>query len=299
MPCVETSFGCCTKKSLVIFNSTAMIGCWNDQDKIESNNRKRVNKMWASSSSAERKKERCLFNPYEGGGGDGFHPPLLSHRERVFVGRRYMHTFIGKVLGLFAVTHAILAKVNPSQNRAPLNRRDISCFTNDTETVRAFVGGNSSGKSFHIVVARYEERLSHLAWMSKYPHTVYNRGDLISNDEEINKNSSYSRQFLCPDNIGRESFLYLFHIVNTYHNLDDVLIFTQADNGKENEMFRKKVENLITGREHFSLENDGFAFFLNSCASAFEKLHMDHLGKTHKIDNVASVFHKSFKGVGR
>jgi hypothetical protein len=69
---------------------------------------------------------------------------------------------------------------------------------------------------YEIVVARYNENIE---WLhSERDHCIiYNKGNLLNISNEI----------LLP-NIGRESHTYLYHIINNYHKLADITIFTQA-----------------------------------------------------------------------
>lgn len=66
-----------------------------------------------------------------------------------------------------------------------------------------------------IVVARYNEDL---AWLKPYEQhcLIYNKGEAID-----------LPSILLP-NIGRESHTYLHHIIENYHRLDDVTLFTQG-----------------------------------------------------------------------
>jgi hypothetical protein len=76
--------------------------------------------------------------------------------------------------------------------------------------------------TYTIVVAKYLENID---WISKY--------DIISNtiiydkSGEADLDSSYN--IIPIKNFGRESHSYLYHIINNYDNLSDVLIFTQGD----------------------------------------------------------------------
>jgi hypothetical protein len=68
-----------------------------------------------------------------------------------------------------------------------------------------------------IVISRYKEDLS---WTSRLDPNVkkfiYNKGE-INND------------FISLPNIGRESHTFLYHIVNHYQDLTDIIIFTQGN----------------------------------------------------------------------
>lgn len=111
------------------------------------------------------------------------------------------------------------------------------------------------GPDVLIVVARYRENLSPLSWIKAYPHLVYNRGldtvDFTSTAMSINT--------------GRESYIYLHHIIKHYHELSNVTIFLQADasnnpGGVHSPSVRSNVEGLASGRMTLPAESDGFAF---------------------------------------
>jgi len=72
-----------------------------------------------------------------------------------------------------------------------------------------------------IVVSRYNEDL---VWLNEYPfnqfeYIVYNKGD----NEEFEKNNV--KQIVRLDNVGRCDHTYLYHIVNNYNNLSNIIVF--------------------------------------------------------------------------
>lgn len=69
-----------------------------------------------------------------------------------------------------------------------------------------------------LVVARYEEDIS---WVSKYSDNmiIYNKGST---------NSIPSDKVYDLPNVGREAHTFLWHIVNNYDHLDDLLVFVQG-----------------------------------------------------------------------
>jgi lipopolysaccharide biosynthesis glycosyltransferase len=72
-----------------------------------------------------------------------------------------------------------------------------------------------------IIISRYNEDLE---WINEYPfnqfqYIVYNKGV----NENFCKNNV--KQIINLPNVGRESHTYLYHIVNNYDNLSDILIF--------------------------------------------------------------------------
>lgn len=85
--------------------------------------------------------------------------------------------------------------------------------------------------SRHLVVAKYKEDVS---WLSKVniPYTVYDKSD----DPML-----YS--FRLP-NVGREAHTYLYYIVENYHRLPDVVIFSQGDPISHTRNFIEKIHRL-------------------------------------------------------
>ena len=70
--------------------------------------------------------------------------------------------------------------------------------------------------SYNIVVARYNEDIEWLR--SEMDHCIiYNKGDALHLDHEIRLK-----------NVGRESETYLQYIITHYHELPEVVVFTQA-----------------------------------------------------------------------
>lgn len=71
--------------------------------------------------------------------------------------------------------------------------------------------------SYKIVVARYNENID---WLSSEINNciIYNKGNRLNVKNEI-----------MLENIGRESETYLNYIIINYHNLPDVVVFTQAN----------------------------------------------------------------------
>jgi len=71
--------------------------------------------------------------------------------------------------------------------------------------------------SYKIVVARYNENID---WLKdEIQHCIiFNKGETLHIENEVHL-----------DNIGRESETYLHYIIENYHNLPDVTIFTQGN----------------------------------------------------------------------
>jgi hypothetical protein len=72
-----------------------------------------------------------------------------------------------------------------------------------------------------IIISRYNEDLE---WINEYPfnqfqYIVYNKGT----NKDFCKNNV--KQIINLPNVGRESHTYLYHIVNNYENLSNIVIF--------------------------------------------------------------------------
>ena len=72
-----------------------------------------------------------------------------------------------------------------------------------------------------IVVARYNEDL---IWLNEYPfnqfeYIVYNKGD---NDNFVKTNV---KNIINLKNVGREGHTYLYHIIENYNNLSNIIVF--------------------------------------------------------------------------
>ena len=77
-----------------------------------------------------------------------------------------------------------------------------------------------------VVIARHREGVSHLQWLRDYPHVIYNRGGDRAFKEEGYwlplKHVHFER------NVGRESFIYLSHIIDNYDRLANITVFSQV-----------------------------------------------------------------------
>lgn len=76
-------------------------------------------------------------------------------------------------------------------------------------------------KNVDIVVARYNENLE---WINEYPfnqfqYIIYNKG---LNDNFCKNNV---KEIINLQNLGKCDHTYLYHIINNYHNLSDIIIF--------------------------------------------------------------------------
>lgn len=140
----------------------------------------------------------------------------------------------------------------------------------------------STYRPIHVVVARFREPIGHLAWLSKFPHTIYSRGG-----GEISPMSSASPLHIVErlENVGREAFIFLDHIVKHFDHLAEVNVFTQAVQNVRTlyteEDFQSDVQKLAQSAKNrstlLSEENDGFVFLVPWCESSLHPVHMKNL----------------------
>lgn len=103
-----------------------------------------------------------------------------------------------------------------------------------------------------------------LGWVRQYPHIVYNRGRHF-----VDYNCTHLKE-----NVGREGYVYLRHLIENYYRLANITVFLQADSSASpkfvhSRTFRANVENLASGNITLPAESDGFAFLgvENNCMS--------------------------------
>lgn len=133
--------------------------------------------------------------------------------------------------------------------------------------------------NINIIVSRYNEDLE---WINEYPfnqfqYIVYNKG---INDDFCKNNVT---QIINLPNVGRESHTYLYHIVNNYNNLSDILIFFPGSLNitHKKEKSIKILNNIISN-------NYTNAYFIgNHETNIFETF------KDFKIDNYLSSCSKN------
>eukprot|EP01036_Dinobryon_divergens_P031950 gene31950-41445_t len=152
-----------------------------------------------------------------------------------------------------------------------------------------------------IIISRFEEGVDHLSWLKDYPHIIYNRGPAIvppdSNASDANLHSLRTVDVL--DNVGRESFIYLSHIVHRYHKLHEINIFSQAEQrvptvpSYDDNCFKKDVEDLVAGNIAFVPENDGFLFLIPACEHAYNLIYAKYFEK--RYGESVSLFSSGFK----
>lgn len=141
-----------------------------------------------------------------------------------------------------------------------------------------------------VVVVRHKESMQHLAWLKDYPHTLYNRGPRIPPELGIHVIDEL-------ENVGRESFIYLKHIVLNYEKLANVTMFVQA-----HQIYRqftdKDVEfttyNFASGKVYLKPHHDGFAFFVDICGSSRNPDQMKDLENTYGKEKM-DIFTNGYK----
>lgn len=94
-----------------------------------------------------------------------------------------------------------------------------------------------AGNGVHVVVSRYAEDVSWLHVLPKTRVTVYDKGGPSNADADC---PSHATRVVLP-NVGREVHTYLHHIVEHYHDLEDVTIFLPASINKSPEKWDKAM----------------------------------------------------------
>jgi hypothetical protein len=127
-----------------------------------------------------------------------------------------------------------------------------------------FAKTNEGRRNIQVVIARYNENVNHLRWLSTLPHVIYNRGPEISHGLGLQVVQRY-------ENVGRESFLYLDHILHNYDMLADLTVFSQAMHRTSdvfnftNDHFEYTVKGLRNDTTRLHPLSDGFAYLLPIC----------------------------------
>ena len=118
-----------------------------------------------------------------------------------------------------------------------------------------------------VVITRFNEDVSHLAWLSDFHHIIYNRGDELSPSTST-QNLNIITQY---ENVGRESFVYINHILHNYHRLADITVFSQTAHDKVAALnytdadFQATVRGFHNKSLRFTQKNDGFVFLVPVC----------------------------------
>ena len=84
--------------------------------------------------------------------------------------------------------------------------------------------------SYKIVVARYNENVD---WITDDNKIIYNKGSKLNLENEI-----------LIKNVGRESETYLRYIIENYHSLPDVVVFTQGNIKDHCDKNKIKMDNM-------------------------------------------------------
>lgn len=140
-------------------------------------------------------------------------------------------------------------------------------------------------QEYEVVIARYNEDVS---WVYKEfknkKVTIYNKGN-----DDINILSSDNITIIKLPNTGRESHTYLYHIVNNYDNLEDMVVFLQGnpfDHGSS-------AEELINGLHGKTLNK---IIFSCSIIAVPNKLsYQSFVNKPHYEDSFYNISLKDLK----
>jgi hypothetical protein len=113
---------------------------------------------------------------------------------------------------------------------------------------------DSSTNTVQIILARFEEVINEeFNWILEYNHIIYNKGVKI--------NGNFTTIDL-QKNVGRESFVYLEHIIRNYENLPDISIFSQAALSWSGSWvkFKSHVDYFASKENPFNTTHYGFAY---------------------------------------
>lgn len=127
-----------------------------------------------------------------------------------------------------------------------------------------------------IVVSRYNENLS---WLNEYPfnqfeYIVYNKGD----NDNFEKNNV--KKIVKLPNIGRCDHTYLYHIIENYDHLSDIMVFLPGSvnieykKPKAVQLLNKIIEN-----------NHKYAFFIGSYHNDVRNHYKHFAIDTHKCSD--------------
>jgi hypothetical protein len=129
-----------------------------------------------------------------------------------------------------------------------------------------------SNSNIQVVIARYNEPLDHLMWITEYPHLIYNRGESIDVSRPDPKFPLQVVDLTLYANCGREPYIYISHIIHHYNRLADITIFSRAHhkNDDENDIytnakFKIDVVGFADKSIEFTPENDGFMYLIPKC----------------------------------
>lgn len=152
-----------------------------------------------------------------------------------------------------------------------INNYLYSCNTNEnfnsSETLNI--------KNIEIIIARYNEDLE---WtlhkpFNKYKYIVYNKGD----NEDFEK--KHVKKIINVANVGKCDHTYLYHIINNYDNLSDIVVFFP---GSLDMKYKKKIAIKLLQE----IEYNNKAIFISLNQNNIKKLHynfkLNNYKTTHK-----------------
>jgi mannosyltransferase OCH1-like enzyme len=125
-----------------------------------------------------------------------------------------------------------------------------------------------------IVVARYHEDLS---WMREYPfnifkYIVYNKG------ENDNFDKTHVKEIIQLDNVGKCDHTYLYHIIQNYNNLSNIVVFFT---GSLNVDYRK--QKAIKLLNHIINDNCDNAYFIGKYEKNLKRCFVDFTLEKHVL----------------
>jgi len=146
-------------------------------------------------------------------------------------------------------------------------------------------------KSIELIISRYNENLE---WtldkpFNNYKYIVYNKGN---NDNFEKKNIV---KIINLKNVGRESHTYLYHVINNYNNLSDIIVFLPGSinmNYKKRKAIKlletiEEKNNAIFLSEYYSKNatSDMYYFQLNNYESNYIKNQNENVNN-FKLSNI-------------
>jgi len=143
------------------------------------------------------------------------------------------------------------------------------------EYIEEHFSANNTDKKVEIIIARYNEDLN---WtleepFNQYKYIVYNKGD-NENFEKANV-----KQIITLPNVGKCDHTYLYHVVNNYNNLADIVVFLP---GSIDLKYKRKIA--IKLLKEINIRNN--AIFISLNEYDIKKLHynfkLSHWKTAHK-----------------
>ena len=111
-----------------------------------------------------------------------------------------------------------------------------------------------------VVVSRFAESINDLTWLKNYTHTIYSRSEW--------EDSHGLHIVPLYENVGREGFIYLSHILHHYHKLEPVVVFSQADMAiSEEAILKDAVDELIVNIT--AIDDYGFLYIYPWCMTSY------------------------------